>query len=334
MFSKFVVAACLLACAIAEKSDWDIAQESNGSISAAKSSEINANTMANAADYLGKGLESAQGSMARFDGVPAMVKKITGDADGTKLTVEKLLKDTVANINKKLGTKRTDLLNSLKTRLAKLNVPATMKTANTGIANDVAAVNKALSGIETSQKASAAAEKAMRDCQAKKQVYDSKNNKCDIPTLSATAHMQKVHHHGFEGDDGRDAGYLDHRTLEYEKFEEDTYVRVFYYDNLRVHGHTAHGRWNVMFCGPGGSNCAKCKDPGQIMNWRYSSHQHNWWMNDHTPGTAFGLCRASESGKIGKGKHSIRIMIDDNRYDMYTGSGDYGSIMVDEVLRY
>ena len=262
------------------------------------------------------------------------VKKITGDADGTKLTVEKLLKQTVDNINKKLGTKRTDLLNSLKTRLAKLNVPATMKTANTGIANEVAAVNKALSGIETSQKASAAAEKAMRDCQAKKQVYDSKNKKCAAPEVAATAHMQKVHHHGFEGDDGRDAGYLSHRTLEYEKFEEDTYVRVFYYDNLRVHGHTAHGRWNVMFCGPGGSSCAKCKDPGQIMNWRYSSHQHNWWMNDHTPGTAFGLCRASESGKIGKGKHSIRIMIDDNRYDMYTGSGDYGSIMVDEVLRY
>ena len=261
---------------------------------------------------------------------PAIGKEVAA----THSRVDALLKATVSAIKTKMSARKQLLMTKLAERAKKTTVAAQLKTTNQGVASDIATVNKALAKIKSDNAASAKIETTMASCTNQKKVFDSKAGKCVDAVASADSNMAKVHHHGFENDDGRDCGYLNYRTLEFEKFEEDTYVRVFYYDNMRVHGHQSHARWNVMFCSPGGQNCAKCKDPGQIMNWRYSHHQHNWCMNDHTPGTAFGLCRASESQKLGKGKWSIRIMLDDCRYDIYAGSGNYGSVMVDEVMRY
>jgi len=331
---KIIAFACLVAVAAGDEL-YKLSVESNASVAAAQAAVTKADTIAATVNYLGAGLKANQESVTgRYQSSADKVKKIQDDVTSTNTKVENLLKATVAAIESKMKTRKALLMQKLAERAKKTDVATQMKAANVGVANGIGAVNAALAKIKAANAASAKIEASMATCTKNKQVYDAKANKCVPAEASADANMQKVHHVGFENDDGRDCGYLNYRTLEFEKFEEDSYIRVFYYDNLRVHGHLSHARWNVMFCGSGGSNCAKCKDPGQIMNWRYSHHQHNWWMNDHTPGTAFGLCRASENAKLGKGKWSIRIMIDDCRYDIYTGSGDYGSIMVDEVMRY
>jgi hypothetical protein len=319
----------------ADPAMYKLSEESNATVAAAQAAQVKADTIGATANYLGKGLKANQDSVTdRYQGSADKVAAIGKEVAATHSRVDALLKATVSAIKTKMSARKQLLMTKLAERAKKTTVAAQLKTANQGVASDIATVNKALAKIKSDNAASAKIETTMASCTNQKKVFDSKAGKCVDAVASADSNMAKVHHHGFENDDGRDCGYLNYRTLEFEKFEEDTYVRVFYYDNMRVHGHHSTARWNVMFCSPGGSNCAKCKDPGQVQNWRYSHHQHNWWMNDHTPGTAFGLCRASESQKIGKGKWSIRIMLDDCRYDIYTGSGDYGSIMVDEVMRY
>lgn len=114
-------------------------------------------------------------------------------------------------------------------------------------------------------------------------------------------------------DTGNDCGYLNYRTMMFSKKYEESYIRVFYYDNLRTYGHTANGRWNVMFCDASGNDCAHCETPGRIQNWRYSSHQSNWWMNDHMDERTMGLCKKSENRELVKGDYAIRVMIDDCR---------------------
>jgi hypothetical protein len=332
---KLVVCAAMAAAVMADghkKSEYEIAQESNGSVAKGAAVNIQANTVGATASFLGNGLRANQVSMDRFGDAGKQATAITEATNKAKITVDDLLKTTVAGINSKLASRRSSLISDLKARIAKLDVAGKMQETDKAINGDITKVNEALKAIQTKNKAGTDTETAIRGCSAKKQIFDAKNKKCVPAEAAADAHMQKVHHLGFEHDDGRDCGYLSHRTLNFKKKEDDTHIRVFYYDNFRVHGHTAHARWNVMFCK--GGSCSHCKSPGRIMTWRYSSHQHNWWMNDHTPGTSFGLCKDTDAFKMTKGDYQVRIMIDDCRYDIYTGSGDYGSIMVDEVMRY
>ena len=72
----------------------------------------------------------------------------------------------------------------------------------------------------------------------------------------------------------------------------------------------------------------------KMQAWRYSSHQGNWWMNDHVGATVFGLCRRTENRELKKGTYYVRAYIDNARYDLYTGSNQYGSFTVDEVMKY
>ena len=106
-----------------------------------------------------------------------------------------------------------------------------------------------------------------------------------------------------------------------------------YTDNMRLHGHTSHAMWNIMICDSGGNGCDHCNDPGRLMHWKHSSHQHNWWMNDHHGGTIFGICKSTANRKLVVGAYQLKILIDQNRYDINTGhDGQYGSFMVDEVM--
>jgi hypothetical protein len=165
-------------------------------------------------------------------------------------------------------------------------------------------------------------------------VFNAATGACIMLAVDDTAGLDRVSHSSFTDRDGRDSGYVNGRTLEFEKHYDETYMRILYFDNLRVHGHTAYGQWNVMICDEAGNGCAECSDPGRLENWRYSSHQYNWWMNDHVGGTIFGLCRKSSNRELTKGKYTLRIAITGNRYDLETGNNQLGSFTVDEVMKY
>merc|ERR1719409_91495 len=119
------------------------------------------------------------------------------------------------------------------------------------------------------------------NCAATKQIYHASSNKCIDANIPATAFIPKVAHAMFNNGDGREGGYVNSRVVKVKKTVDESYLRVFWYDNLRVHGHTAHGRWHVYICDKNGNGCAECRNPGRLNAWKWSGHQHNWWMNDH-----------------------------------------------------
>merc|ERR1719181_140798 len=159
-------------------------------------------------------------------------------------------------------------------------------------------------------------------CQAEGQLFTGK--KCIDPEMPDGAHYAKVYHRMWTNSDGRENGYISNRELSFTKNYDDTYIRVFWYDNIRTHGHTGNGRWNIHICDGGGGSCSHCNDPGKLQNWRHSSHQHNWWMNDHTGGTIFGLCKKTDSFDMKAGDYQLKIYVDNAHYDMDTGSNQHG----------
>jgi len=170
----------------------------------------------------------------------------------------------------------------------------------------------------------------VKKCGKDGHIWNSEKEECQTPEVAPDANAPNIYYNKWRSDDGRDCGWLEGgRELNFVKHEDDTHIRVFYYDNVRVHGHTAHVSYNVMICKDG--NCRHCQQPGKIMLWRWSGHQHNWWMNDHTGATAFGLCKKTDAFELTAGTYSIRILLENCRYDTHTGSNQMGSLMVDEV---
>ena len=138
----------------------------------------------------------------------------------------------------------------------------------------------------------------------------------------------------FNNADGREGGYINSRVVKVTKTVEESYLRVFWYDNLRVHGHTAHGRWHVYVCDEKGNGCAECRNPGRLNAWKWSGHQHNWWMNDHVGHVVSGLCKATTNRALKAGKYQVKVYVNSARYDLYTGHNQANSLMVDEVIKY
>ena len=175
---------------------------------------------------------------------------------------------------------------------------------------------------------------AHEECMNEGLVYNEAKGKCFEVEQDASKMIGKVWHRMFNNEDGREGGWLNERYIKFTKALDDTYLRVIYYDNFRVHGHTAHGKWHVMFCDANGNGCAECADPGQIGMWKWASHQGNWWMNDHVHGSVTGMCRRTDNRQLRKGEYQVRIYVDSARYDMSTGSSGGNHIMVDEVVKY
>jgi len=176
---------------------------------------------------------------------------------------------------------------------------------------------------------------AHEDCTANGLLYDVKKEKCVESKVDARKMIPKVWHRDFHNDDGREHGYINERYVQFTKHNDDTYMRIVYYDNLRVHGHLAHGQWNVMICDGNGNGCDHCGVPGRLNLWRWSRHQGNWWMNDHVGHTLTGICKKSNNRDLRKGNYRVRTRLDNPRYDMYTGHNtEQCNFMVDEVLKY
>jgi len=162
----------------------------------------------------------------------------------------------------------------------------------------------------------------------------NKNGDCVVAAISDSSGMSTINYRTWKDqNDGRDHGYLNGRHINFEKKDDKTALKIIYYDNMRVHGHTAHAMWEVQFCDAGGGGCSNCNKPGRIMHWRWSGHQHNWWINDHFGGELYGLCTAADNKELKAGKYQIKIRLHHNRYDIHTGhGGQHGSIQVEEVM--
>merc|ERR1719183_3447042 len=179
--------------------------------------------------------------------------------------------------------------------------------ADTGRIDAVTAGNDALTSVSKDLAARVAKHKK---CAETKLLFNAETGKCVGASLPFKSTLPKVAHRMFNNDDSRDGGYINNREVTFVKENDATFIRVYYHDNMRVHGHTSHGRWNVMICDANGNGCDHCKNPGRIMHWRYSSHQHNWWMFDRWGAGVTGLCKKSGNRDIRKGAFRLKVMLD------------------------
>jgi len=175
---------------------------------------------------------------------------------------------------------------------------------------------------------------AHKECNQAGLVYDPESGDCTHMTFSAAQAMTKVNHRMVNGNDDRDHGYINNRHIVFTKTQDDTYIRIFYHDNFRVHGHGSWARWNVMICDQNGNGCDYCNNPARLMYWRYAYHQGQWWMNDHWSGSVAGICKSASNRDIRRGNYQLRVYMDHARYDIYTGHNQQNSFMVDEVFKY
>jgi len=251
----------------------------------------------------------AQSTQDNLDKTQAMLET---ELEATKETLTNELKAAVNALTKKINDQKDGIADAIESRLS--------------------TVVKKSAAIKTDGEAMIAQMTEAAKCQAEGQLYTGK--KCVDPVMPDNSHLSKVYHKMWTNSDGREGGFVDNRELSFTKNYDDTYIRIFWYDNIRTHGHTANGRWNVYICDGGGGSCSHCNDPGKLQNWRHSSHQHNWWMNDHTGGTIFGLCKKTDSFDMTAGDYQLKIHCDNSHYDMYTGHNQHGSFMVDEVMKY
>lgn len=285
---------------------------------------------------LERGLNTAVSSIERVTALESSMTAADDAVSSLAKSVPSKFQDSVDAVTEELTTTAESLHDELDDQLAKLKalMAAQNKEANDIIDDGLAAIKVQTDGVEDIVSDMEDDMKARKDCNGDGKIWHKEDDKCIKPALSADAAMDKVTHKMITGEDGREYGWINNRDITFTKHYDDTYVRVIYYDNMRVHGHTAHGMWELEFCDGAGGGCAQCNNPGRLMHWRWSGHQHGWWMNDHTGGTITGLCKSTNNRQLTKGDYQIKVFLRDNRYDLYTGANQLGSFMVDEVMKY
>lgn len=102
--------------------------------------------------------------------------------------------------------------------------------------------------------------------------------------------------------DARDNGYVNWRVLNFAKAADDSVLRLFYSDNLRVHGHGKWCKWELRV------DQKACTQ--NISGSRYVVRN----QNDHTPGLIIGYCTG-----FAKGNHQLKVHVKGNSADCYTG---------------
>lgn len=335
---KIVALACLVA--VTQAKTIDELQESQATNARAAARLIK---MLNAG---GAGMDMLQNGMAkaidstttRVSDTKGDMKKTTIDANEVKAFIGKLAsgKAYTDEAAKKAKTSKDALKASLQKKLAKIRsdfkgslIPAAKQPLGSPYAtsfNKIKASNSAVKSLKAQTDAFLA-------CQKKQQIHNGQG--CKDPAQPTDMNMERVAHQLWTNDDSRNGGYLNNREITFTKNSDSTYIRVMYYDNMRVHGHTSHAMWEIYICDANGNSCGQCNNPGRMMHWRWSGHQHNWWINDHSGGTVYGICKSSTSkGNLGAGNYKLRVNLHSNRYDIHTGhQGQHGSFMVDEVLK-
>lgn len=320
--------------------------ELEGSQAANKRAASRLITMLNAGgsgmNMLSNGMAKAiESTTTRVDDAKTAMEKTTANADGVKKFITNLASGAAytKEAENKASASKNKLVKSLKDKLAaiksqfKTGGGAAIPAAVQPLGSPYAASLKKIQASATAVKARQTELNAFLACQKKQQIHNGQA--CKDPAQPADMNMEKVSHQLWTNDDSRNGGWLNNREISFTKNAENTYIRVMYYDNMRVHGHTSHAMWEVYICNAGGDSCGQCNNPGRMMHWRWSGHQHNWWINDHNGGTVYGICKSSTSmGNLGAGNYKLRVNLHSNRYDIHTGhQGQHGSFMVDEVLK-
>jgi hypothetical protein len=131
---------------------------------------------------------------------------------------------------------------------------------------------------------------------------EDKRGKPELPELPTpeAAYMLK---HGPQ--DGKDGGWVNGRTLLFEKKSAKSRLLITYQDNLRVYGHGKACRWTVKLDG------ADCKT-GTITTDMHVQGNHN----DHAPHALLGYCDG-----VPAGKHSLKVFV--GQSPGYSGSDCY-----------
>lgn len=241
-------------------------------------------------------------------------KHFTDDLEDAHAESDDLIEATLKEITDELKKVQTDLDKNVK-----------------------AAIEDAVEATEALSERNAAQIKKLDNyekCALTGQLFNSKDGKCRDAVVPPEKFLNKVTYRVFTNEDGRDGGYVDNRYIVVNKQSDESYLRIFYQDNIRTHGHDTHASWNVMFCDGNGNGCGRCSDPAELRHRRRNIQQHGWWTNDYVGGGVTGICKRSESRALNKGTHMLKIYIDWNRYDLSTGSNGGGNFMVDEVVKY
>jgi hypothetical protein len=339
MFSKLFTLAAVAAVAYAQDENTNAAFDVEAGVQAASNAvnnlAIRTSAVERAVSGVAKGLVTAEKSMRRVAPLTDAANSLVEDVDAINHTMVTQLVDRKASLIAKLSTTRESLDAKLKKSLAdiKAKMDAQNEAINAELADRIKAVEAQVSTVVEDAKPVGTFTAAHDKCTADGNVLVPGKG-CKEAAIGETAHNGKVFWGGWSNEDGRDSGWVDGRFVKFTKKEDDTYIRVFYFDSLRTHGHNPHGRWNVMFCNANGDNCAHCSDPGRIQNWRYGYHQHSLWSWDAMPSRTFGLCKKSENTDMKKGDYSLKIYIESNHYDLSTGYNMNGNFMVDEVVKY
>lgn len=120
---------------------------------------------------------------------------------------------------------------------------------------------------------------------------------------------------------GQDTGEI--LSFAYHKKRSDTLLRVTYTTNLRVHSYSGAAEWFVLIDG------APCSSPA-VINGNLASHGGN----THIPGIVTGFCRATSSGNIDLGPHTITVnvrpVIGHINPNTYTGWKSTSTLFVEE----
>lgn len=284
----------------------------------------------------GASLDASSKSLGRIDDELEEVEGVADQIDGSKAAVDKAVKDNEVLIDTAIDAAKNELADKINAALAR--VKASLKSSSDALEatykEQIGEVEGEVSDLNDKYGAMSDFIDESKACTKKGQVYSDKKSSCIKAGIADDAGFSRIYHKGFADTDGRDHGFVNNRQVAFEKKAKDSHIKVMYIDNMRVHGHTAHANWNAMVCDEGGNGCAHCADPGKMQHWRWSGHQHNWWVNDHHHGTLFALCKKADNRVLGVGKYMIKIKIESNRYDIHTGhGGQYGQIHVEEVMK-
>jgi hypothetical protein len=285
---------------------------------------------------ISSGITKAKAAVGDVQSLASAIAAIEQDSEDLIKEIDDKLKEGTAAFQADLADAQTTLADEIDEKFNKLRAELSNNRDELDDVMKVQLVSAESTAVDLQDAADTIMEKieAHEECMNVGQIYDEKEDECVEGAAEAKDMIGKVWYRMFNNDDGREGGYVNERYVDIDKKVDDTYVRVVYYDNFRVHGHRCYANWNVMFCDSNGNGCAECRDPGKINNHKWGSHQGNWWMNDHIHGTVLGICKKSDNRDLRKGKYRLRVMINHAYRDTHTGSGGNNHFMVDEVLRY
>jgi len=334
MFSKLICAA-VVAVALGQSVN-DMKREADAVDGSANAVDARLSKTEGKSGAFAAGIESAADSLITVDDIVNRVADIAGTSgvlgDSLDETMElaynemdRELSDSAASMNDALESALDEITRALSMQKEDIDGDVTTRIATTISKN---------TDLKTATDALTKRLKKHTDCAAEGLIWNQEKEECAATEVNPGLALPKVNHRGWTSDDGRDHGWINERYVEFTKKQDDTYIRVFYHDNFRVHGHGSWARWHVMICDSNGNGCDYCNNPGRMQHWLYAYHQHQWWMNDHWSASIAGLCKSASNRNLRAGNYRLKVYMDNARYDIYTGHNQYDTFMVDEVFKF